>query len=51
LASSTQTPLHPGAYHKHSSAGGRVFRGWDASGRRYKVHVCKCGTDFFFEPD
>lgn len=51
IASPVETPLHPEAMHKHSLIGGRWFRGWDANGRRYKVHVCKCGVNFFFEPD
>jgi hypothetical protein len=44
-------PLHPNARHKHSLVGAGVYRGWDSEGRRWKVHVCKCGVEFFFEPD
>jgi hypothetical protein len=55
LASPTQTPLHPGAYHKHAAGpnvpGSEVKRGRDESGRWYKVYICKCGCAFFFEPD
>jgi hypothetical protein len=49
--SDVKTPLHPGAYHKHSSVGGDIIKGWDSEGRRWRVHVCKCGVEFFFEPD
>jgi hypothetical protein len=55
LASDIRTPLHPGAYHKHAAGpnvpGSEVIHGWDGLGRRWKVYVCKCGIEFFFEPD
>lgn len=49
--STVTTPLHPEAVHQCSTIRGTVYHGWDDQGKRWKVYVCECGADFFYEPD